>query len=217
VSKYAQTTQSKVDHHVYPSGHQVIKAFTAKDFSFFDKSKCQMKVSNNSSFDIANSVRITWHIQNNCQNGQTNTLLSNNANPDFYPVICTLRMVLRARTLKQPNSMPLKCYCTKKIPMVYMPAIRMASLIQEAGKKVCIGINAKDLSKYFAHSLQVWACVLLDEAGKSPDYIRKQLCWLGDSFCMHHCDMRVIQDAHCKALQSSMQEILNLLAACLQT
>ncbi len=32
VSKYAQTTQSKVNHHVYPSGHQVIKASTARGF-----------------------------------------------------------------------------------------------------------------------------------------------------------------------------------------
>jgi hypothetical protein len=30
--------------------------------------------------------------------------------------------------------------------------------------------------------LQAWACVLMDEAGKSSDYIQKQLCWMGDSF-----------------------------------
>ncbi len=38
VSKYAQTTQDKVDYHVYPSGTRVIKAFTAYDFVFYDKS-----------------------------------------------------------------------------------------------------------------------------------------------------------------------------------
>jgi hypothetical protein len=32
VSKYAQTTQDKVDYHVYPSGTRIIKAFTANDF-----------------------------------------------------------------------------------------------------------------------------------------------------------------------------------------
>jgi hypothetical protein len=105
VSKYGQTTQSKVNHHVYLSDCQVIKAFTAKDFAFFDKSKCQLKVIDESSYDVANSVRITWHIQN----GRTITLLSDSANPDFFPVIRMLRMVLRARRLKQPNSMPLGC------------------------------------------------------------------------------------------------------------
>ncbi len=37
VSEYAQTTQDKVDYHVYPSGTCVIKAFTANDFVFYDK------------------------------------------------------------------------------------------------------------------------------------------------------------------------------------
>ncbi len=38
VSEYAQTTQDKVDYHVYPSGTCIIKAFTANDFVFYDKS-----------------------------------------------------------------------------------------------------------------------------------------------------------------------------------
>jgi hypothetical protein len=29
-----QTTQSKIDYHTYPSGHQVIKAFIAENFAF---------------------------------------------------------------------------------------------------------------------------------------------------------------------------------------
>jgi hypothetical protein len=37
-SKCAQTTQGKVDYHVYPSGTRVIKAFTANNFVFYDKS-----------------------------------------------------------------------------------------------------------------------------------------------------------------------------------
>ncbi len=34
LSKYPQTTQDKVDHHTYPSGKTVIKAFIANDFIF---------------------------------------------------------------------------------------------------------------------------------------------------------------------------------------
>jgi hypothetical protein len=37
VSKYVQTTDRNVDYHVYPSRKQVIKAFIANDFQFFDK------------------------------------------------------------------------------------------------------------------------------------------------------------------------------------
>ncbi len=39
LSKYAQTTQDKVDHHTYPSGKMVIKAFIANNFIFYDEKK----------------------------------------------------------------------------------------------------------------------------------------------------------------------------------
>jgi hypothetical protein len=36
LSKYAQTTQGKVDHHTYPSGKTVIKAFIANNIIFYN-------------------------------------------------------------------------------------------------------------------------------------------------------------------------------------
>ncbi len=61
-SEYAQTTQDKVDYHVYPSGTRVIKAFTANDFVFYDKSGHVLKIINNSTLDTTTSVQITWRI-----------------------------------------------------------------------------------------------------------------------------------------------------------
>jgi hypothetical protein len=61
--------------------------------------------------------------------------------------------------------------------------------------------------------LRVWACVLLDEAGKSPDYIKKHLRWMGDSFRMYLRDTRVIQDQHRKALRASTEEVMDLVSA----
>jgi hypothetical protein len=69
------------------------------------------------------------------------------------------------------------------------------------------------VQQYSAHSLQVWACVLLDEAGKSPDYIKKCLRWMGDSFQMYLRDMCIIQDQHCEALQASSEEVMDLVSA----
>jgi hypothetical protein len=43
LSEYAQTTQDKVDHHTYPSGKMVIKAFIANNFIFYGKKKCVVK------------------------------------------------------------------------------------------------------------------------------------------------------------------------------
>jgi hypothetical protein len=74
LSKYAQTTQDKVDHHTYPSGKTVIKAFIANNFIFYDEKKRVIKNLNNDSLQRARFVKITWHIQKNRQNGQSITL-----------------------------------------------------------------------------------------------------------------------------------------------
>ncbi len=204
-------TQLNVNYHTYPSGCQVIKAFTAKDFTFFNKSWCCLSSVNDSSFDVADTIRITWRIQKNCQKGQTITLSTISAHPDLCSVRSALRLVLVVRQLKQPDTMPLGCYRTKKSLLVYLTAGRIAALIQEFVKKVRLGISTEDLSKYSTHLLWVWACVFLDKAGKSPDYIQKQLCWMGDSFWMYLCNTRIIQDAHHKVLRASNQETLTLL------
>jgi hypothetical protein len=43
LSKYAQTTQDKVDYHTYPSGKMVIKAFITNDFIFYNEKKHVIK------------------------------------------------------------------------------------------------------------------------------------------------------------------------------
>jgi hypothetical protein len=61
--------------------------------------------------------------------------------------------------------------------------------------------------------LGVWDCVLLDKAGKLPDYIKKRLRWLGDSFRMYLRDTAIIQYQHVDALLAALQEVMDLIAA----
>jgi hypothetical protein len=199
VSKYAQTTDKNVDYHVYPSGKQVIKAFTANDFQFFDKNSQVISKLSDTFIKVVDRVRITWRIQKNCQNNQTVTLLSDNTNTLICPVLTALRLVLRARCLSQPDSMPVACY-SKKDSLAYITGTRIAVLFRAAARVVCPTITKEDEQQYSAHLLQVWACVLLDEAGKLPDDIKKRLCWMGDSFRMYLHDTGVIQNQHCEAL-----------------
>jgi hypothetical protein len=77
--------------------------------------------------------------------------------------------------------MPLACYL-KKNAMAYITGSRMAFHFRAAAKAVRPNISKDDKQQYSAHSMRVWACVLLDEAGKSPDYINKRLRCMGDSF-----------------------------------
>jgi hypothetical protein len=77
---------------------------------------------------------------------------------------------------------------------------KIAKLLWKAVKKCTPRHYSDELKWYSAHSLQVWACVLLDEAGKLPDFIKKRFCWLGDSFRMYLRDTAIIQHLHVDAL-----------------
>jgi hypothetical protein len=199
VSEYAQTTDKNVDYHVYPSGKKVIKAFTANDFCFFDKNSQAITELSADSIDRVDRVCITWCIQKNCQNNQMVTLLSDKANTAICPILAALRLVLRAHRLSQLDLMPVACYL-KKDALAYITGSRIAILFRAMARAMRPTISKEEEQRYSAHLLQVWACVLLDEAGKLPDYIKKRLCWMGDSFWMYLRDTRVIQDQHREAL-----------------
>ncbi len=130
VSEYAQTTQDKVDYHIYPSGTCV--AFTTNDFVFYDKSGHVLKKINNSTLDLATSVQITWCIQKNCQSGQKIKLSADTKNPAICPVRGALQMVMRASRLGQPDAMLVACYRTKKAHCYTSPA---AGLLHSSAKQ----------------------------------------------------------------------------------
>jgi hypothetical protein len=113
VSKYAQTSSHKVDYHINPSGNKVIKAFTADGYAFFDEAGNTLKLCNYPCLDQAHKVKITWRIQKNHQNGQAITISAKKICHKICPIRAAGRMVLHARRLGQPDSMPMACYSHK--------------------------------------------------------------------------------------------------------
>jgi hypothetical protein len=109
--------------------------------------------------------------------------------------------------------MPIAVYKTKKGKVIYLTSNKIAELLRKAVKEVRPDTTSDKLKRYSAHSLRVWACVLLDEAGKLPDYIKKRLRWLGDSFRMYLRDTAIIQHQHVDALLAASQEVINLITA----
>jgi hypothetical protein len=132
-------------------------------------------------------------------------------NPAICPIQGALQMGMRVRRLAQPDDMPVACYRTKKAPLLFITGSRIATLLRKAVQKVQPSTSADDLKKYSAHSLRVWDCVLLDEAGMSPSFIQKCLCWLGDLFKMYLRDTKAIQDMHLAALQSASSDVMALI------
>jgi hypothetical protein len=213
LSEYAQTTQDKVDYHTYPSGTTVIKAFVASDFIFYDGKKHTIEILDKYSFQQVRSVKITWRIQKNRQNGQAITLAAEVDRPEICPIHSAMRLVLRARRLDQPDDMPLGVYRTKKGKSMYLTGNKIAELLRKAVQSVRPDTTSEDLKRYSAHSLRVWACVLLEEAGKPPNYIKKRLRWLGDSCRMYLQDTFAIQLQHVDALREASREVMDLISA----
>jgi hypothetical protein len=126
-----------------------------------------------------------------------------------------VQLELQAKWLNQPDDMSVGVYKMKKGKVIYLTGSKIAELLRKAVKEVRPETTPDELKRYSAHSLRVWACVLLDKAGKLPDSIKKRLCWLGDSFRMYLRDTAIIQHQHVDALQAALQEIMDLIAALL--
>ncbi len=145
VSEYAQTTDKTVDYHVYPSGKQVIKAFIANEFQLINVNGQVITELSIASIEVIDRARITWRIQKNRQNNQKITLPCDKTNPTIFPVLAALRLVLRARRLSQPDSMPVTCYL-KKDTMAYITGSRIAFHFRAAAKAVHPKIYQKMMS-----------------------------------------------------------------------
>jgi hypothetical protein len=108
--------------------------------------------------------------------------------------------------------MPVACYL-KKDALAYIFGSRIAILFRSAARAVHPNTLKEEEQQYSAHLLQVWTCVLLNKAGKLPDYIKKCLRWMGDSFWMYLHDTHVTQDQHRKTLRALSKEVMDLISA----
>jgi hypothetical protein len=57
----------------------------------------------------------------------------------------------------------------------------------------------------------VWALVLLDEAGMTPDFMKSRLRWMGKSYRLYLRDTSILQRKHVDALSKESDEIMQLL------
>jgi hypothetical protein len=90
VSKYAQTSPSTIDCHVYLLENKVIKAFTANNFISYNKSGDLFILQNDKPTHISKKIKITWRIQKNRQNGQAITLSTVDNHPQLCPICSAL-------------------------------------------------------------------------------------------------------------------------------
>ncbi len=68
-----------------------------------------------------------------------------------------------------------------------------------------------DLKRFSSHLGRVWALVLLDEAGTTPNFMKLQLRWMGESYRLYFRDTSILQQKHIYALNKDSNEMQRLL------
>ena len=69
-------------------------------------------------------------------------------------------------------------------------------------KLVMPNISDEELKLISTHSIRVYACVLLSEAGKDGPYIKLRLRWLSNCFEIYLRNTNIIADQHNEALDT---------------
>ena len=93
----------------------------------------------------------------------------------------------------------------------YLTHSKVTEIIRKAVRAVYPDMSRKELMKHSCHSIRVWACVCLDEAGMSPDFIKKRLRWLGESYRVYLRDTNKINEQHNAALKESAENAMELI------
>lgn len=209
-SEFAQKTQSKVDFHKYPSGKTVVKAFTRADFTFYDKNGKRLTIIDENTHKIVGRVKIRWRIQKNRQNGQKVTVVRELIDDKLCSVLAALEIYLHSVRIGQPEDMPMLVMKVED-KFKYLTANRIAKRIRDAAKKVHPDWAKEEINKLSCHSFRVWACVLLSEAGASPDFIKNRLRWLGDSYRLYLRDTLAMNEQHRERLEKEAHAVMALL------
>ena len=93
----------------------------------------------------------------------------------------------------------------------YLTGNKFADTLRFAAKTAHPDMPEDELKCFSSHSGRVWALVLLDEAGMTPDFMKSRLRWMGDSYRLYLRDTSILQQKHVEALNKDSNEIQRLL------
>ena len=128
----AQTTQTKVDYHIYPSGAKVIRAFVPDDFEFYDKNGRRILTIDETSLDNLGHMFAQWKRQKNGQNGQKRMIQADHKHPRLCPVRNALLLILRKMRLGHSMLLPIAIFKNKKGEVKYLIGSKIAEILQKA-------------------------------------------------------------------------------------
>ena len=210
-SEHSQTKKNSVDYHTYPSGKKVMKSVNGNDVKFVSDNDKPFQIKINSKLTRLKSARMRFRHQKNRQNNQELLFYADKNNPEACGVVNLAEMAQRKRRLGHSMDLPLTVYLDANGSVIYLTGDKLTDIIRKAVKKAHPHMPEKEVQLYSCHSIRVWACVELFEAGMSPDFIRKRLRWLSESYRVYLRDTTKVSEQHIKALQKSTLEFMELI------
>ncbi len=198
--------------HNYPSGKQVIKAFLPTDWIFYDENGRVIRDHpSGETCPSPKNMKIKFRIQKNRQNGQAKTLISDDNHPDICPVQAAYKIFLRSKRLGQTDKQPMAAFVNKNGKTKYSMGNKISDVLCTFARKVHPDLSEDKIKRFSSHSSRVWALVLLDEAGMSPDFCKSHLHWMGKSYQLYLRNTLILQQKHVDALNKESSEVVQLL------
>ena len=88
---------------------------------------------------------------------------------------------------------------------------KIAEILRSIAKAVHLDLSANKIKRFSSHSGRVWALVLLDKAGMTPDFMTSHLYWMGESHKIYLRDTLVLQHKLVNTLKKESNEVMRLL------
>ena len=181
------------------------------DWSFFnEKGQLLTTDSLEETHVTPKKLKVTFRIQKNRENVQSNTLIANDKNHHICPVRAAYWIYLRAKRLGQSDDQPMGVFVNHQGIVRYLTANKIAEALQSVAKTCHPDLMRDQTMRFSSHSIRVWAVVLLDEAGMNPDFIKSRLRWMGDSYRLYLWDTAILQTEHITALERSSYDFMAL-------
>ncbi len=131
VAEYAQTMQTKVDYHEYPSGKRIIKAFLSTDWVFRDKNNRTIKPGQHTKSSFGKvPYNYVPYSKEQAKWAKNHSRCRQRA-PRICPVRAALCIAERASRINLDSvSEPLAVYITKSSEKKYLTMAKIADILQ---------------------------------------------------------------------------------------
>ncbi len=93
----------------------------------------------------------------------------------------------------------------------YLTGNKISDVLHSIARAVHPDLSEDKIKRFSSHSGQVWALVLLDEAGMTPDFMKSHLRWMGESYRLYLRDTSILQQKHADTLKKDSNNLLQLL------